>query len=137
MSMRCPVREVVRLYWLSRTRVAVDCRLCGSLLRLLLGHLSAQSLFLLAQLWRQGLAEVIGFEDLPDLDLRFAHHRIGATLPPVDRLFERRALPDPEAGDQLVGFGERPLGHFPVLAREPDAGALRTGLQALAGLHDA
>src|SRR3712207_1567510 len=68
--------------------------------------LSAQALLGLAQLRRQVLAEVLGLEDLPDLDLRLAPHRVRAALDPLDRLLHGADLPQPEAGDQLLGLGE-------------------------------
>ena len=38
---------------------------------------------------------------------RTRRHRVGAALDPFDRLVERAHLPDPVAGDQLLGLGER------------------------------
>ena len=46
-------------------------------------------------------------------------------------------LPEPEAGDQLLGLGERAVDHRALRAREPHPRALRARLQALAGQHDA
>src|SRR5438045_1735249 len=60
------------------------------------GQLRAQALFSLAHFVGHDLAEVLGLEHLPDLDLRFAMHRIGAPLHPFDRLFFRTHLPQPE-----------------------------------------
>jgi len=52
------------------------------------GNLLAQPVFLFAQLRRKGFAKILGFEDLPDLDLRFTQHGIRAALDPVDRLLQ-------------------------------------------------
>ena len=38
-----------------------------------------------------------------------ARHRVGAALDPFDRFFLRLHLPEPEAGDQFLGFGEGPV----------------------------
>ena len=46
-------------------------------------------------------------------------------------------LPDPEAGDQLLGLGERPVDHGALGAVEHDARALRARVQPFAGQHDA
>ena len=51
-------------------------------------------------------------------------HRIGQRLSPLDRLLDRLHLPDPVAGDQLLGLGERPVDDGPLAAREPHALAL-------------
>src|SRR5207244_10447130 len=83
------------------------------------GELGAQALLLLAQLRRELRAEVFGLENLADLDLCLgAGHRVGAALDPVDRLLLRLHLPQPEAGDQLLGLGERPVDDAAPLARE-------------------
>ena len=63
-------------------------------------------------------AEVLGLEHLADLDLRVLQHRVGAALDPLDRLVLRAHLPQPEAGDQLLGLGERAVDHGALVARE-------------------
>ena len=63
--------------------------------------------------------------------------RVRAAAHPLDHLGLRPALQDPEAGDQLLGFGERTVHHRALLAVEGDAGALRAGLQPVAGQHHA
>src|SRR5689334_19271631 len=85
---------------------------------LLLGDLLANAVLLGAQLGRELLAEVLGLEDLADLDLRFARHGIGGALDPLDGFLERAHLEDPEARDQLLGLGERPVDHGALAARE-------------------
>src|SRR5690348_1601078 len=67
----------------------------------------ADALLALAHLRRQDLAEVLVLEDLPDLDDRIALHRVRAALDPLDGLLQRADLPQPEAGDQLLGLRER------------------------------
>src|SRR4051794_23924061 len=77
-------------------------RLPLPLLRLGLG---AQPLLLLAQLGRERLAEVLGLEHLAELDRRaltLTRTGPGHALHPLDRLFLRLHLDDPEAGDQLL-----------------------------------
>src|SRR5215204_2157679 len=92
---------------------------------------------LLAQLGREGLAEVVGLEHRADLDLAWAGHRVRAVLHPCDRLFHVLDLPQPKPGDELAGFGEGPVDHGTAYAVEGHALALRRRLQALAGQHDA
>src|SRR5688572_15644426 len=55
---------------------------------------------------RLARAEVLQLEHLADLDLALPQHRVRATLDPLDRLLEGVHLPEPEAGDQLLGLGE-------------------------------
>src|SRR6266480_4708183 len=105
------------------------------IMRLILGRPLAQPLVGLAQLRRQLLAEVVGLEDLAQLDLDAAVER--RSLEPLDRLLARRALPDPVAGDDLLGLGERTVDHGPRAAVEADLGALGGRVQALAGQHHA
>src|SRR5437879_155864 len=104
---------------------------------LLRGDLRAQALLLLPQLGRELGAEVLRLEHLADLDLRILPHRIGAALDPFDRLFLRLHLPDPEAGDQLLGLGEGPVDDGALGSREPDARALRARVQPFAREHHA
>src|SRR4051794_10242348 len=105
-------------------------------LLLLARGLGAEALLLLAQLGRECLAEVLGLEDLTELDRRaLALTRTGPghALHPLDRLLLRLHLDDPEAGDQLLGLGERPVSHGGLAVGEPDPRALRARVQALAG----
>src|SRR5664280_3679147 len=105
-----------------------------SLLRLL-RELFA-TVFHLLQLGRE-LPPVRDIEDLPDLDLGIAFMRVRAALHPLDRLFLRLHLPQPEAGDELLRLRERPVHDGPLRAREAHPRALGAGLQALGGEHDA
>jgi hypothetical protein len=45
----------------------------------------------------------------PDFDLARSRHGIGAALHPGERLIQVLDFPEPEAGDQLAGLGERPV----------------------------
>src|SRR5690348_2278525 len=107
-------------------------------LLLLRVDLRAQALFLLAKLGRELGAEILGFEDLADLDLgRLALERRGAALHPLDGLVERLDLDDPEARDELLRLGERTVDDRALAVIEADARALRARLQAFARKHDA
>src|SRR5215813_9058033 len=107
-------------------------------LRLLLPlDLGPEALFLRAELRRELLPEVLVLENLPDLELRvLAGHRIGAALGPLERLLHRLDLPDPEAGDELLRFGERPVDDGLLPAREAHALPLSARMEAFAGEHD-
>src|ERR1700759_2117521 len=98
---------------------------CASALTRLALDVRADALLALAHLRRHDLTEVLGLEDLPDLDLRIALHRVRAALDPLDRLLHRADLPQPEAGDQLLGLRERPVHDAALGAREAHARALR------------
>jgi hypothetical protein len=79
----------------------------------------AEPLFLCAEFWGELGGEVLGFEDLSNLDLGlFARHRIGTALHPLDGFLQRCALPEPEAGDQLLSLGERTSDDGALLTRE-------------------
>src|SRR5829696_9951006 len=66
---------------------------------------------LLAQLGREGLAEVVGLEHRADLDLSLRELSEGAALHPIDSLLHRLHLPEPEAADQLLSLGEWAVDH--------------------------
>src|SRR5689334_22919350 len=64
--------------------------------------LGRNPLLLLPQLRRELLAEVLGLEHLPNLDLRLgAGHRVWDPLDPLDCLFLRLHLDEPKSGDEL------------------------------------
>jgi hypothetical protein len=65
----------------------------------------------------EGGCEVFGPEDLADLYVGVACVGVGTALDPLDGLFERLDLPEPEAGDEFLGFGEGAIGDGAVLAR--------------------
>src|SRR5829696_408721 len=102
-----------------------------------LRDLLAHPLFLLAELRRERVAEILRLEDLPDLDLGLTLQRVRAFLDPVDRLLQRVHFEDPEAGEQLLGLGERTIDHGATGAREPHTRTLRRGMEPLTGEHDA
>jgi len=93
----------------------------------LICQLSAEFFFLLNIFFGEGGCKVFWLEDLADLDLGFACVGVGATLDPLDGLFEGLDLPQPEAGDEFLGFGEGTVGDRAVLAGEVDASALEEG----------
>src|SRR5207244_3471456 len=70
-------------------------------------HLGAQLRFPGAQLGRELLAEVLGVEHGANRELDTAVER--RALEPLDRLLDRLHLPDPEAGDDLLGLAERAI----------------------------
>src|SRR5215831_14214212 len=95
--------------------------------------LLAQAFFPGARLWGKVLTEVFGFEDRADFDFFVAE---GSPFQPLDGLVHGTDLPEPEAGDQLLGFSERAVDDRALGAIELYALALGTGLQALACQHD-
>ena len=61
-------------------------------------------------LW--GLFLPLRLEHLTDLDLRLlSGHRVRTAAHPFQGLLHRLHLPQPEAGDELLGFRERPVDH--------------------------
>src|SRR5215813_9653228 len=125
-SDRAPPRECI---WQTRS----NRRRSAILLLQLLG-LGAGALLLRPELGSELLTEVFGLVERPDLELLAVERR---ALEPRDRLVHRLHLPQPEAGDQLLGLGERSVDDGRLASREPDPLALGGRLQALAGLHDA
>src|SRR3989441_3598025 len=104
-----------------------------SRLRLLGSYLGAQALFLLPELGGRLGTEDAGLEPLANLNPGFPLMGVGAALAPFDRLFHRPHLPQPEAGDQLLGLGEGPVDHGSIPSREPDALAFRTRVEPFGG----
>src|SRR5882762_1509346 len=102
-------------------------------LRLLGGCLGTQALFLRPELGSKLGTEVLRLEHLANLNLGFPFMGTGAALDPLDRLFHRPDLPQPEAGDQLLGLGGGRVDHSTVPSRETDALALRTRVEPLGG----
>src|SRR6516225_1017269 len=99
-------------------------------------HSSAEVFFLLNFLVVEGSCEVFGLEDLADLYVAFAIVAVGASLDPLDRLFERLNLPEPEAGDEFLAFGEGAVNDGAVLAGEVDAGAFGGGVKTVVAYQD-
>src|ERR1700712_2527942 len=129
-----PIRLTGWWYTLDLTarRFALQFRKSG---RLLLACLRAQPRFLFAEFGRQRLAEILGFENLPDFDLRAAAER--RALHPLGGLLQRLHLNQPEARDEIAGHRERPLADRRLLGSIFDAGAFRGRMQAFARQHDA
>ena len=94
-------------------------------------HSSAEVFFLLNFLVVEGGCEVFGLEDLANLYVGFAFVGVGASLDPLNRLFERLNLPEPEAGDEFLAFGEGAVGDGAVLAGEVDASAFGGGVKTV------
>src|SRR5688572_17215439 len=100
------------------------------------GHLLAQAMFLFEDLGARYIGEVFRLEDLADLDLPLVAGRVRHPLHPLDRLFLRFYLDEPEAGDQFLRLGERAVDDRALVPGKLHAGALRARMQPLAGQHD-
>jgi hypothetical protein len=86
------------------------------------------------ELGREGVGEVLGVENLPELDFAVAQRR---ALDPLDGLVHRGDLPDREAGDQLLRLGERAVDHRGAAVDiECDPLALAARLESVTGQHD-
>src|ERR1700712_1628733 len=101
----------------SMRQTASILRATSRAIGVLLADLPAQLLFLLAQFWRQTVAEVFHPEDRTDLDLRLRTHRVRAAPHPFDCLIHRTDLPDPEARHQFLGLCEWAVDHRAVFTR--------------------
>src|SRR6516165_1374114 len=99
-------------------------------------HSSAEVFFLLNFLVVEGGCEVFGLEDLANLYVGVADVENGTALDPLDGLFERLDLPEPEAGDEFLAFGEGAVGDGAVLAGEVDAGAFGGGVKTVVAQQD-
>src|SRR5277367_5737948 len=98
-------------------------------------HSSAEVLFLLNFFVAEGRCEIFGLKDLADLYDGLAF--VGAALDPLDRLLERLDLPEPEAGDDFLAFGEGTVSDDgAVLAGEMDAGAVGGGVKTVIAYQD-
>src|SRR5262245_28189162 len=110
---RCGPEETVRA-WPPRRR--------RSLLLLFLGELLGELLFLAADLaGRVARGEVVGLVELAHLDLAVLE---GDAAHPVEDLGLGLHLHEPEAGDQLLGLGERAIDDRSLVALELDTGAV-------------
>jgi hypothetical protein len=103
----------------------------------LIWQLSSFRNLVLDLLLGQDGCEVFHLKDLADFDFGVDVVGVGATLGPLDRLFEGFDLPDPEAGDELFGLGEGAVDDGTRLAGEFDACALGAGMEAIHGEHNA
>jgi hypothetical protein len=62
-------------------------------------------------------AEIVGLEHLANLDLGITVREwIGTALDPLDCFLQRLHLEEPEAGDQLLGFGEGAVDNGPLVS---------------------
>src|ERR1035438_1979719 len=94
--------------------------------------------FALDLFFGQDGCEVFHLEDLADFDFVVAPGvAVGATLDPLDGLFEGLDLQDREAGDELLGLGEGAVDDGTGLAGESDACAFGAGMEAIEGEQDA
>jgi hypothetical protein len=94
-------------------------------------HSSAEVFFLLNFLVVESGCEVFGLEDLANLYVGVAYVENRTALDPLDGLFERLDLPEPEAGDEFLAFGEGAVGDGAVLAGEVDASAFGGGVKTV------
>src|SRR5215469_8389658 len=85
------------------------------------GRLVTHTLLLLAKLGRRRITEILDLEDLADFDFAVFSVRVGTALHPLDRLFARFNLPQPETRDQVIRQIERTVGHGPRAAGEAHA----------------
>src|SRR5690606_3546486 len=92
---------------------------------------------LLAELGRHRIAEILHLEHLPDLDHRLLAGRVWNPLDPLDRLFLRLHVHQPEASDQLLGLGEGSIDDRALVPREVDACPLRARVESFTGQEDA
>src|SRR5262252_7948635 len=98
-------------------------------------RLGANPILFLLHVGRERVAEVLGFEYLPQFDDDSTAER--RLLDPRDGFVHRLDLPQPEAGNEFFRFSERTVDDGGRRAREFDALALRGRVQALASQHDA
>src|SRR5215467_2394932 len=102
----------------------------------LLLDLRAKAGLLFLKLGSELGAEVRRLEQRANLDLSFLSRWIRTTSYPLDRLFQRSYLPEPESRDQLLCFGEWSVDDRGLLPGEPDARAFGARLKPLARQHD-
>src|SRR5215212_9630294 len=81
-------------------------------------------------------AEVLRLPDRADLEVARTRHRVGAPLGPLDRLFDRPNLPDPEPRHQLLRLGEGSVGHRPLGPIEVDPLSELARLEPVSDEHD-
>src|SRR6202051_4408624 len=103
----------------------------------LIWQLSSELYFVLDLLFGQDGCEVFHLKDLADFDFVVTGVTPGGPLDPLDGLFEGLYLPEPEAGDELLGLGEGAVDDGTRLAGEFDACAFGAGMEAIEGEQDA
>src|SRR3954462_597918 len=115
-------------------QIASTVRLVVALWLLALLGLGTQPLLLLTQLGRERLAEVLGLDELTQLDLAVAE---GGSLQPLDRLLPGLHLPDPVPGADLLRLAERSVGDGRLLDAVTHACCVRRRAQPIAVEHHA
>jgi hypothetical protein len=93
--------------------------------------LDAHALFLFAEFGGEDGGEVFGLGELADFD--FGAFVEGSAFQPFDGVLHGVDTPEPEAGDELFGFGEGAVGDGALRAGEFDAGSLCAGTESLGG----
>src|SRR6185312_1248776 len=101
---------------------------------LLARYLRTKLIFLLFQIRCEFITEILGFGHLTDLDLRVIERR---PPKPRYRFIPRLHLPYPEACNELLGLGERPVDDSSLAVRELHTGALRAGEEPVTCQHHA
>src|SRR3954471_23932005 len=81
-------------------------------------------------------AELLRLPNWANLEIARSRHRVGAPLGPLDGLFHRPDLPDPEPRHQLLRLGEGTVGHRALGPIEVDPLAELAGLEPVTGKHD-
>jgi len=102
----------------------------------LIWQLSSFRYFVLDLLFGQDGGEVFHLKDLADFDFVVVGAAVGATLDPLDGLFEGLDLQDREASDELLGLGEGAVDDGTRLAGEFDPCAFGAGMEAIEGEQD-
>src|ERR1700677_3387690 len=83
------------------------------------------------QFRRKPGAEILHLEYRANFDFGFTRHRVRAALQPFDGLIDGLDLPNPEARDEFLGFGERTVDDGTIWAGEPHALAMDARAQPL------
>src|SRR5215471_21798001 len=76
-------------------------------------HSGAEVFFLLNFFRAEGGCELFELKNLADLYVAFAFV-VGASFGPLDRLFQRLDLPEPEASNKFLAFGEGAVSDGPL-----------------------
>src|ERR1700735_2650436 len=93
----------------------------------LIWQLSSVKYFVLDLLFGQDGSEVFHLVDLADFDFVVASAAVGATLDPLDGLFEGLDLQDREASDEFLGLSEGAVDDGTRLAGKFAAGPFGAG----------
>src|SRR5215469_12151907 len=113
------VRECPRDYVASASRNSTQClKIISSTKKSLLTDLRPQPGLLFPEFWSKVSAEILRFKHRTDLQFALAIMWIRATLCPLQRLFHRTHLPQPEARDQFLRLRKRTVDHCALGPRE-------------------